>query len=146
MILAMYDRLLVLLWMGVIFWGSSRSTLPGPLGSRSAQGELLRTCTHLAEYGILAVSAYRAAQNTAARQAKATGNASAAQRSPCARWKVILLAFAVALAYAILDEWHQSFVPRRQFTLPDIGLDATGAAVALALVLRIENDESHRIS
>ncbi len=35
------------------------------------------------------------------------------------------------MAYAISDEWHQSFVPGRHFSLGDIGLDAVGMVLGI---------------
>ena len=43
------------------------------------------------------------------------------------------LAFALTLAWAILDEWHQSFVPRRGGLATDVLIDAAGAALALLI-------------
>src|SRR5215475_12626037 len=44
------------------------------------------------------------------------------------RWSVTTLL--IALSYAALDEWHQSFVPHRQARLGDVLLDLTGAFLA----------------
>lgn len=48
--------------------------------------------------------------------------------------RVAACAFLMAVAYAVFDEWHQSFVPGREGRLRDILIDAAGAAVALRLV------------
>jgi VanZ family protein len=40
----------------------------------------------------------------------------------------------IAIAYAGLDEWHQSFVPLREARARDVVIDATGALLAQALV------------
>jgi VanZ family protein len=37
---------------------------------------------------------------------------------------------AAALAYAISDEWHQSFVPGRGATARDVAIDGIGIALA----------------
>jgi len=42
-----------------------------------------------------------------------------------------LPAWLIAVAYSALDEFHQSFVPGRNATLMDVGIDALGAALAL---------------
>lgn len=34
------------------------------------------------------------------------------------------------LAYGLVDEWHQSFVPRRESDLRDVAADVAGAALA----------------
>ena len=40
----------------------------------------------------------------------------------------------IAVAYAGLDEWHQSFVPMREARVRDVAIDATGAVLAQVLV------------
>lgn len=40
----------------------------------------------------------------------------------------------IAIAYAGLDEWHQSFVPLREARVRDVVIDATGALLAQVLV------------
>ena len=113
--------------MVAIFWGSSRSTLPGPLGSRSAWGEVLRSATHMGEYAILAALTYRALRKTSA----------AARRSSFLTSHFsLLISILFPLLFALTDEWHQSFVPGRQFDLRDLALDAAGSALAL-LAIRV---------
>lgn len=43
----------------------------------------------------------------------------------------------VCIAYAISDEFHQSFVPSRMASAWDVLIDATGAALALAAIWTI---------
>jgi VanZ family protein len=40
----------------------------------------------------------------------------------------------IAVGYAGLDEWHQSFVPLREPSVRDVMIDATGALLAQVLV------------
>jgi VanZ family protein len=40
----------------------------------------------------------------------------------------------IAVTYAGLDEWHQSFVPLREARSRDVLIDATGALLAQVLV------------
>ena len=40
----------------------------------------------------------------------------------------------IAVAYAGLDEWHQSFVPLREARVRDVLIDAMGALLAQVLV------------
>jgi VanZ family protein len=47
-------------------------------------------------------------------------------------WAVLTLL--VAVAYASLDEWHQSFVPLREPSVRDVMIDAAGALLAQVLV------------
>ena len=42
-------------------------------------------------------------------------------------------ACAIASAYGVFDEWHQSFVPGRYASLTDVMLDVAGVALGIAL-------------
>ena len=46
------------------------------------------------------------------------------------RW-ALLAAWVIAVAYGLIDEWHQSIVPARTADLRDAAADAIGAALAL---------------
>ncbi len=48
------------------------------------------------------------------------------------RARDVLIAFGLTIAYALSDEWHQSFVPDRTGRLDDVVTDAIGALVGLA--------------
>lgn len=48
------------------------------------------------------------------------------------RWAAITLV--IAVSYAGLDEWHQSFVPLREARIRDVLIDTTGALMAQILV------------
>ena len=43
------------------------------------------------------------------------------------------LTAAVCMAFALSDEWHQSFVPARVFSFADLGADAVGVALGITL-------------
>ena len=75
----------------------------------------IRKLAHLTEYGILS-ALYTNAQ-------RAAGDASFR-----ARWSAIAVAFCATTA--VLDEWHQSFVPSRTGTPRDVAIDIVGAALA----------------
>jgi len=47
--------------------------------------------------------------------------------------RLVFPAFFLACLYAAFDEWHQRFTPGRTPALGDILIDATGAAIGLAL-------------
>jgi VanZ family protein len=103
---------LVLAWMGVIFYLSSRSELPRPEGI-SASIEAIGG--HLTAYGVLALLVSFALADT---------GISSSRRS--------VYAVLFAVLYGLSDEFHQSFVPRRDPALFDIAIDAIGAITALA--------------
>ena len=46
----------------------------------------------------------------------------------------MVLAFVASLAYAVFDEWHQSFVAGRNASLSDVIVDVTGAGLMLLLI------------
>ncbi len=50
------------------------------------------------------------------------------------RFSWALATLVLAVAYAGLDEWHQSFVPLREARVRDVAIDALGAVVAQTLV------------
>jgi hypothetical protein len=116
--------------MAAIFVGSSQSVLPGPLGLRSVWGDVFQEATHMAEYAILAALSCRGVRNTLGRRTNQP-HPVAAQGVHQPKWEVPLLVLVIAVAYAILDEWHQSFVPGRCCSFLDIVLDGAGAAIAI---------------
>jgi VanZ family protein len=77
----------------------------------------VRKCAHFTEYALLALLAARAFR---------TSGLAALRRS----WW--LAAFALVAAVALVDEYHQSFLPSRTGTIYDSLLDMTGGATALA--------------
>lgn len=93
----------VALWAALIFAVSSIPSLGTGLGTWDL---LLRKAAHMAEYAILAVLL-----------ARALGSAG---------W-----AFVVAVAYAVSDELHQSFVAGRAGRPLDVAIDAIGALAGL---------------
>jgi VanZ family protein len=50
------------------------------------------------------------------------------------RLKWALITLIIAVSYAGLDEWHQSFVPMREARFRDVMIDSTGALLAQVLV------------
>ncbi len=78
---------------------------------------LVRKAAHFSEYALLALlaaRAFRTSQREGLRQ----------------RWWVA--AFALVACVALLDEYHQSFLPARTGTVYDSLLDMAGGAAALA--------------
>jgi hypothetical protein len=104
-------------WMAVIFIGSSF-----PAGVINTPPEIFMFAAHFLEFLILALFMIRAL-NGAFGRPLSLGMAFAA--------------FVVCLAYGILDEFHQLFVPGRVADPIDLATDATGAAAACALALLI---------
>jgi VanZ family protein len=80
---------------------------------------LIRKAAHFTEYATLALLAARAFL---------------CSTHPSLRRRWWLHAFVLVAACALLDEYHQSFVPTRTSTIYDSLLDMTGGACALAVV------------
>lgn len=77
----------------------------------------VRKAAHLTEYAILAALLVRALRGEAAR--------------PTAG--LIACAIAVAAVWAVLDEYHQSFVPSRTSSPIDVMIDTAGAVLGVAI-------------
>lgn len=113
----------LLAWMGMIFYLSSQPDLPGPPDPWLAT--LVTNLGHFVTYAILALWWWRALRRIPALSGAGEPG------------KVVLfLAFLAAALYAASDEFHQSFVPGRTASLPDLLVDAAGAAAALGLIWR----------
>ena len=95
----------VVAWAGLIFALSSVPDLGTGLGGWDL---VLRKLAHAAEYAVLGALLLRAVRRPA-------------------------VAFALGVAYAISDEFHQSLVPGRAGSPLDVALDAAGVAVGVAL-------------
>lgn len=125
----------LVLWMAIIVVGSTdrmsgerTSRLLGPIlrwikpdisaESLARWQFLIRKTTHVIEYGILGFLAAR------------TFGGSKSQSG----FSVAIWAWLFCAAFAALDEFHQSFVPSRESSLRDVGLDVLGASLGIALI------------
>jgi VanZ family protein len=97
--------------MTFIFAMSSREQFPAPLGQSTY---LLSIGAHLVLYGFLAILLLIAFGSD----------------GPPTRNEQIA-AIAGAIAYGISDEFHQSFVPGRDASIFDLGVNSIGAALAV---------------
>lgn len=131
-----------LIWMGLIFWGSSATlsadnTSPlieaalrwfsSALSADAIQGFtfVLRKCAHLAEYAILAVLIWRGLRNAGLDHVRAWS------------WRLARLAMCLAAFYAVTDELHQAFVPSRTGSAVDVLIDAAGASLGVIALYRL---------
>jgi len=128
----------VVLWLGFIFFASSNSfsasntsRFIGPLVlwlfPDTSQETLttihfvVRKLAHFSEYallGILAARAFRTSPN------------------PSIHRYWFLISAALIVIYALLDEYHQSFVPTRTASLVDSLIDISGGLTALIVLSR----------
>jgi len=105
-----------LLLMAAIFVLSAQPSLDSGLGVADQIG---RKLVHFAEYALLTFLCWRALRTRASTRQAA------------------LAAFLVAAAYAVTDEYHQSFVEGRHGTVLDWAIDAAGAAAAALHLARV---------
>jgi fructose-specific phosphotransferase system IIC component len=112
------------LWLPVLVWGGIIFALSATPNLRFAQAVdldfVVRKAGHMAAFGILAVLLWRALAFSAVRRA-------------------IVWSWALTVAYAATDEFHQSFTVGRHPSPVDVGIDSAGALLfllALALWLR----------
>ncbi|MET0101279.1 MAG: VanZ family protein [Sedimenticola sp.] len=120
-------RLATVAWMAVI---TILSHQPGStLGSFSWLSPELANLLHIPSYGLLALLAWL--------------GFSVYFRNRASAMMGILL---FTLLFATFDEWHQSFVPGRVPSLPDILNDLLGAGLALlfAVLFRLRTAEEGR--
>jgi len=101
-------------WAGLIFAFSAQPDLR--FVPDQGLDFLVRKAGHMAVFGILALLLWRAVAGTTA------------WRRPWA-WAV-----ALAVLYAASDELHQGFVAGRHPSPVDVGIDATGALIAIVAV------------
>ena len=110
-------RLLFAGWAPVVGWAALIFILSSQPNLRFVSDETLdvvvRKVGHMGVFGILALLLSRAVSGTSA------------WRRPWA-W-----AFAFTVLYAASDELHQGFVAGRHLSVFDVGIDATGALIAL---------------
>lgn len=107
--------LAVAAWAGLIFFFSAQPSLNSGLG---VWDFILRKLAHIFVFGVLAALTWRALRRhcIGSRAALAT-------------------AVALALTYAVSDEYHQSFVPGRSATAYDVGFDLAGILIAATIIL-----------
>ena len=88
----------------------------------------MRKIAHFTEYailGFLAARAFRTSPRPAIRQ----------------RW--FLICATLVVIYALLDEYHQSFVPSRTASIFDSMIDIAGGLTALLIVRKRTSDSTH---
>lgn len=112
-----------LVWMGAIFYASSVNTwtvIPGP-----PEVQALRKLAHVFEYSLLALLIGRGLLGT-----WTTGGAKVTRALMLRVWWVGAL---LSSLYAVTDEIHQGFVPRREFHFEDIAIDSLSSVAALGI-------------
>jgi VanZ family protein len=114
----------VLIWMAVIFYGSSQQSLP--TAASGTLDLLIKKSGHVIEYALLGLLATRAWYGTLRLTSGAVSYA---------QWgKTAIMALAVGCLYAVSDEIHQLFVPTRNGHVEDIILDAAAVTLGVGLM------------
>lgn len=103
----------LLAWMGLIFVLSAQPTLPSAPGGWDT---VLKKTGHALAYGVLAWLYHRALRQ---------------HLRPSTILRVASIGLAVA--YALSDEYHQTFVSGRNGNLLDVAVDGVGACGAMLL-------------
>ncbi len=111
--------LVVVLWMGAIFYLSAQADLPHH--PEAALDVVIKKLAHVTEYGVLVALAWWAWRDG----------------HDVASWRAFLFAFGLAALYAISDEAHQYFVPGRNPQPVDVGFDVLGSALSVLLIRRV---------
>ena len=78
----------------------------------------IRKLAHITEFGVFSIAVFRGIR--------------AERQGWNLRWAALTLL--IAVSYAGVDEWHQSFVPLREARVRDVLIDSTGALLAQILV------------
>ena len=91
---------------------------------------IVRKIAHFTEYAILAYVAARAFRTSP-------------KPSIAKRW--FLISLSIIVVYALLDEYHQSFVPSRTASIFDSFIDMSGGLITL-LVLRLRHKPRARFN
>lgn len=107
----------VVFWMAVIFVLSSQSSLPGY--HDQLIDVLIKKSGHATEYAILTLLAFRSFSLAGSKWLAARPRL----------WALVL-----SVAYAGLDEFHQSFTPNRHPQFSDVLIDTLGILVALLAI------------
>ena len=81
---------------------------------------VLRKLAHMSAFGALAAACVLAVRAQHARVCTA-----------------INVGALLAIAYAAIDEYHQTFVPTRHGALSDVGIDAFGVGIASIVLIRV---------
>jgi VanZ family protein len=103
-----------LLWMILIFLGSSQPKDEGLIPDFGGWDFPIKKTAHLTEYAILALFLFRGCRGSSPIRA--------------IHW---IAAFLLAVLYSVTDECHQTFVPGRSGNIADVFIDAAGAAAGL---------------
>ena len=107
--------LYVLLWMCVIFYFSSQPNLKSDLPNM--WDFIFRKIAHMSEFFVLSYLLFRALREYRLRP-----------------YFLMLLVFITSIAYAFIDEVHQTFIVRRSGNIFDVCIDSVGVVMFIVLL------------
>lgn len=108
--------ILVFLWMGVIFYLSSKPRVVPEVDPILAN--IISIGGHIVFYAILYLLLNNALEKT----------------FKLNRQFISLLTLLIVVIYGVSDEFHQSFVPGRDASVLDVGLDLLGGVIAMCKI------------
>lgn len=111
-----FNWVLLIFWMGVIFYFSNQPDLKS--GFENQLDFILRKAAHIAEYAILTYLAWQAIGDGAKSK------------------KYLTYALIFSILYAIGDEYHQTFVRSRIGSPVDVLVDSAGIVIAVIAIWR----------
>jgi VanZ family protein len=110
----------VLVWLPVVAWAGFIFVLSATPNLRFVEQDsidfIVRKSGHMAAFGILALLLWGALSYSRVRRA-------------------VLFSLVLTVAYAASDEFHQSFTAGRHPSPIDVGIDSTGAVIALLVLV-----------
>lgn len=107
-----------LVWMAMIFVLSNRTAVQA--SGIDWQDFVIKKTAHFVEYGILAGLMYWSCIKTVSVKLS----------------KLIIVVWILTVAYAMSDEFHQSFIPGRGPAIRDVFIDSLGAATVLGFIYK----------
>lgn len=110
--------LAAVVWAAAIWFASSQSSVPVPAGPGLPW---LGNLGHVFVFGVLAALVYLSCPGRSGPRAG--------------------VALACTLVYALVDEWHQSFVPKRHADPWDVCSDLCGGLLAVWILWRLLDEE-----
>ena len=139
--------LMTTLWMIEIFHLSAESghdsqirsasmllVIQGRIGYIPFDNVVLRKLAHIFEYSVLSVLVFFAIRNTNKVSKKVSYSESTIKIIKSDNEVYILISLWVSALYAILDEYHQLFVPERNGSINDVVIDLIGIAPTLLII------------
>ena len=115
-----------IIWAALIFFLSAQNKLPS--APRPILDLILKQGAHVGVYAILHFLMWRAIKITSDQPSQ---------------MKLKFIPLITVFLYALTDEFHQSFIPGREATWVDIGLDSIGIIISHYLTHRQKQIHSH---